>query len=289
LKEIKIEAHAKINLYLDVLSKKEDGYHNIRSIMQSVSLADELVISNDKDLRLTLSGKFKVTSKRNLALKAAKILQVESGGKQGALICLAKNIPIGAGLGGGSADAAATLIGLNQLWQLNLSLKDLQGMGEKVGADVPFCLQGGTCLVEGIGEKVSPLSCDFNAHVVIAKPPFNLSTKKVYSNFDEAQKFHVPTIESMIAVLHDGNVSGVSSLITNVLEREVILQNPLIGKIKEKALQAGAQGALMSGSGSSVFAIARSKKNAFEIADSLRGLCKHILITTTYHSGVNIF
>ncbi|MDO8886305.1 4-(cytidine 5'-diphospho)-2-C-methyl-D-erythritol kinase [Candidatus Oleimmundimicrobium sp.] len=290
VRKVKIKAHAKINLYLDITGKRVDGYHNIHSLMQSILLADELVVSDAEDLKLIVSGEFKVPLEDNLVLKAAQTLQNFTKKKSGACISLNKKIPVAAGLGGGSADAAATLVGLNILWDLKLSLKDLQAIGEKIGADVPFCLQGGLCLVEGKGEKVSSLPGNFAADIVIVKPSFELSTSQVYSDFD---KIRLPCVlfsmEPMIAALHKGSLRGVSSLLANVLEKPVISKNPIIREIKEKALQAGATGALMSGSGSSVFAIADSKEAALKIANHLKGFYENVIVTATSQKGIDVY
>jgi len=287
--EIRLRAHAKINLYLDVIGERRDGYHDIRSIMQSLALADELVISKADELKLSLSGEFKVPVENNLVLRVARALRDETGNKEGALIVLDKKVPVAAGLGGGSADAAAALIGLNMLWGLDLSPSDLQIVGGKIGADIPFCLQGGICLVEGKGDKVSPLPYDFKAHVVIAKPFFSLSTADVYSSFDKVGSTGISSIESINAALGGGRLRNVSVLLANALEKVVILKYPLINEIKERALQTGALGVLMSGSGSSVFAIAESEKVAHKIAASLKDFCRDVIITSTYQKGVDIF
>ncbi len=288
MRRVKLKAYAKINLYLDVIGKRDDGYHDIRSIMQSVLLADELAISDADGLELTLSGKFKVSPKDNLVLKAARALQDFTEKERGASIVLEKKIPVAAGLGGGSADAAATLIGLNILWDLNLSLDNLQTIGEKIGADVPFCLRGGTCLVEGKGERVSSLTDNFVADIVIIKLPFNLSTSRVYSDFDKVKSSCVSPIEGIIAALHNGRLNDVSSSLANVLEETVISKNPMIKEIKERVLREGALGVLMSGSGSSVFAIAESKKTALKIADSLKNFYEDVIVTATSPKGVDV-
>lgn len=254
---IKLHALAKINLGLDVIRRREDGYHEVRMIMQTVGLYDRLSLRRCKKdvISIKTNLSFLPTNKNNLVYKAALLLKEEFGIQDGVSVHLDKHIPVAAGLAGGSSDAAATLVGLNRLFKLGLSKKDLMERGVKLGADVPYCIMGGTALSEGIGEILSPLPKLPAAFILIAKPPMHVSTKFVYENLRlDALPSH-PDIDGMLQAIQDGQLNGVCSRMENVLETVTIPEYPVIGQLKEIMKAAGALNALMSGSGPSVFGI----------------------------------
>jgi len=250
---MKINAPAKINLSLDVLKKRDDGYHELKMIMQSVSLYDEINIEIDDKISINSNKKNIPLDNRNLAWKAAELFFEYTGVSGGCKIYIEKNIPDGAGLGGGSSDAAAVLKALNDIYNTNLTDEQLQKIAIKIGADVPFFIIGGTCLAEGIGEKLTKIENKLNPYVIIYKPDFSISTKWVYENLNLACKPQF-NIDEIIDDLKNGNISF-SNKIFNWLEEVSIHEYPEISNIKNNMKSLGADGVLMSGSGSSVFGI----------------------------------
>ena len=266
-------ARAKINLALDVLGKREDGYHNVRMIMQSISLSDtlDLEYSEEKGIHLTVSeaGKYGQheerseadplsavpSDERNLVYRAAKLLMDEFHIDKGVSIHLTKAIPVAAGMAGGSSDAAAALNGLNRLFGLSLSTSELMERGVKIGADVPFCILGGTALAEGIGEKLTPLPLLPPCHILIGKPGISVSTREAYENLDLLSLSERPDIDGMIGAIRDGDVGMVSRKMMNVFEPGIEKRHPVIGTIRRLMEDCGAQKAMMSGSGPTVFGI----------------------------------
>ncbi|HAW60663.1 MAG TPA: 4-(cytidine 5'-diphospho)-2-C-methyl-D-erythritol kinase [Actinobacteria bacterium] len=287
MKTLELRAHAKINLYLDVLGKRGDGYHDIQSVMQSLELADEISLSEESmDIGVVCS--FPLPREENLVWKAAKLLRDEVGVERGALIEITKHIPVAAGLAGGSADVAAVLMGLNLLWDLDLSHDRLLDLGERIGADVPFCLKGGTCLMEGKGERVTSVASLPHVWVVVAKPDFEVSTGWAYDRLDRMGISSLLSISEMLAALERGDLREISSLLANIFERVMIEEHPEIESLKKKSIEAGALGALMSGSGPSVFALFEGRKEAEKAARLLEHLCSTVIVTTTYPCGWDI-
>lgn len=286
---LKLEAHAKINLYLDVLNQREDGYHEIQTLMQSVELSDELrIISQSSTIEICCDHPSLASSPQdNLAFKAFKLLKDKTRTNRGAKIELKKNIPVGAGLAGGSADAAATLVGLNILWGLNLSLTELQELAAELGSDIPFCLEGGTLLAEGRGERLRKVSQFPEAFIIIAKPNFPLSTAKIYEQYDRMKGNANSDISKILRALEAGDLEEICSCLANALEEAVFKDYPQVKVVKEKFLEAGALGALMSGSGPSVFAIAETQEKALEISQAMEELTP-LMITVPFRSGVEI-
>ncbi|MBS3909732.1 MAG: 4-(cytidine 5'-diphospho)-2-C-methyl-D-erythritol kinase [Actinobacteria bacterium] len=266
-----IKAFAKINLYLDVISRYPDGYHRIVSIMQSVSLHDLLEISEAPypviDVRCTAGG---LSGTTNLAYRAALELREQTGVRAGARISIKKNIPIAAGLAGGSADAAATLFGLDRLWGLDLSSEYLKEIATRIGADVPFCLIGGTMLAEGKGEILASLTPVPDVSLVIATPPMPVSTAEVYRQFDEAGPAPLGKKDEILSALYHGDARGIAGSLNNLLEYVVLKRYPIILEAKDIALASGALAALMSGSGPSVFALCGDEVAALEVARAMR-------------------
>lgn len=254
---IRLRALAKINLGLDVVRRREDGYHEVRMIMQTISLYDRLSLRLCKKdvISIKTNLSFLPTDRNNLVYKAAQLLRDEFSISGGVSIHLDKHIPVAAGMAGGSSDAAATLIGLNRLWGLGLSSEALMERGVRLGADVPYCILGGTVLSEGIGEILTPLPKLPDCYVLIAKPPMHVSTKYVYENLHLDTLSSHPDIDGMVAAIGQGSLEGVTSRMENVLESVTLPQHPVIGQLKELMVSSGAENALMSGSGPTVFGI----------------------------------
>ena len=283
---IELKAMAKVNLGLDVIGKRADGYHEVRMIMQTVRLYDRLKIMRSKKpgIRMTCDQGFLPTDERNLAYRAAKLLADEFGIKDGIEMELKKYIPVAAGMAGGSSDAAAALYGINRLFSLKLSLKELMERGVRLGADVPYCLMRGTALSEGIGEILTPLKDVPDCHVLIAKPPISVSTKHVYEALKAEEINEHPDIDAMLGAIEDGDLKRLASLMGNVLESVTCSEYPLIEKIKDLMKENGALNALMSGSGPSVFGLFDDKEAAGIAYEKLKetSLAKQVYLTDFY-------
>lgn len=280
-------AYAKINIGLDVLRRRADGYHEVKMIMQTVDIYDELVLERRKQpgIELRMDNSELPSGGDNLICRAADLLFREKKITGGVNISLTKRIPIAAGMAGGSADAAAALRGVNELFDLGYSLTELQALGVGLGADIPYCLAGGTMLSEGIGEILTPLPAPPAAHLVIAKPDINVSTAFVYGNLHADSLAWHPDIDGMIAALQKGDLDGITGRLGNVLETVTVKAHPVIEQIKELLRKQGAENALMSGSGPTVFGIFKEKETAARAAEAVeRGqLAKQIFVTTFYN------
>lgn len=280
-------AYAKINIGLDVLRRRADGYHEVKMIMQTVDIYDELVLERRKEpgIELRMDNSDLPSGGDNLICRAADLLFREKKITEGVNISLTKRIPIAAGMAGGSADAAAALRGLNELFDMGYSLKELQALGVGLGADIPYCLAGGTMLSEGIGEILTPLPAPPAAHLVIAKPDINVSTAFVYGNLHADRLAWHPDIDGMIAALQKGDLDGITDRLGNVLETVTVKAHPVIEQIRELLRKQGAENALMSGSGPTVFGIFKEKETAARAAEAVeRGrLAKQIFVTTFYN------
>ncbi len=280
-------AYAKINIGLDVLRRRADGYHEVKMIMQTVDIYDELVLERRKEpgIELRMDNSELPSGGDNLICRAADLLFREKKITEGVNISLTKRIPIAAGMAGGSADAAAALRGLNELFDMGYSLKELQALGVGLGADIPYCLAGGTMLSEGIGEILTPLPAPPAAHLVIAKPDINVSTAFVYGNLHADRLAWHPDIDGMIVALQKGDLDGITGRLGNVLETVTVKAHPVIEQIKELLRKQGAENALMSGSGPTVFGIFKEKETAARAAEAVeRGrLAKQIFVTTFYN------
>ncbi len=280
-------AYAKINIGLDVLRRRADGYHEVKMIMQTVDIYDELVLERRKQpgIELRMDNSDLPSGGDNLICRAADLLFREKEITGGVNISLTKRIPIAAGMAGGSADAAAALRGVNELFDLGYSLKELQALGVGLGADIPYCLAGGTMLSEGIGEILTPLPAPPAAHLVIAKPDVNVSTAFVYGNLHADRLAWHPDIDGMIAALQKGDLDGITGRLGNVLETVTVKAHPVIEQIRELLRKQGAENALMSGSGPTVFGIFKEKETAARAAEAVeRGrLAKQIFVTTFYN------
>ncbi|MCI8300675.1 MAG: 4-(cytidine 5'-diphospho)-2-C-methyl-D-erythritol kinase [Lachnospiraceae bacterium] len=286
--EIKLKAFAKINLGLDVLRRREDGYHEVRMIMQTISLYDKIVMQKLKqpEIQVKTNLFYVPENENNLAYQAAKLLMDEFGLESGVYIDLQKYIPVAAGMAGGSSDAAAVLYGMNQMFHLNLSKRELMKRGVKIGADVPYCIMRGTALAEGIGEKLSPLPPMPNCKVLVAKPPVSVSTKFVYENLKLEDTAAHPDIDILLAGLQEGNLRKIAANMGNMLESVTIPHYPVISEIRDEMLRSGALNAMMSGSGPTVFGLFEDEKQAEEACVSLRegDLAKQVYLTDIYNN-----
>lgn len=284
MEQIHLKAMAKINLGLDVVRRMENGYHEVRMIMQTVDLYDELILrkTGKAGIRIVTEYEELPTDESNLIYKTAKLITERHPVTGGVEIELRKNIPIAAGMAGGSTDAAATFVGMNELFALGLSEEALREMAVSIGADVPYCIMGGTALSEGIGEILTPLLPAPECNVLIAKPDISVSTKFVYENLHANTLQKHPDIDGMIQAIKDGNLEGVSERIENVLETVTEKAYPVIADLKKLMKEQGAMNALMSGSGPTVFGIYADKKMAETAADAVResGMAKQIFVTT---------
>ena len=261
-----LEAFAKINLSLDITGVREDGYHLMDMLMLPVSLADEVSLTPASDITLTVEGSPYVSSDPgNLAFRAAKLLKDTVHFPGGVKIHVHKKIPVGAGLGGGVADAAAVLRGLKELWHLNLSLSDLETLGLSLGADVPFCIRGGLCRVMGIGEKLIPCDCPHHYYLVLLQPCRGLSTKDVFSAYRDKDSCFRPNTEKALSDLQKGSLSSFATSAGNVLQHPAARMCPEIAGALSILRDLGSAYAAMSGSGSAVFGLFTTKKAA-EIA-----------------------
>lgn len=286
----KIKTRAKVNLTLDVLGKREDGYHEVEMIMQSIDLFDEMeFFIRDKEIKISCDHCEVPMNHENIVYQAAKLLQEEYEVDKGVEIKIKKNIPVAAGLAGGSTNAAGTLKALNQLWELNLSKSKLMDLGLKIGADVPFCVLGGTALSQGIGEKLKPLSPLPCTWMVLVKPPISVSTRWVYNNLKLDTKTEHPQTLKVIQGIKEGNIGQVIPYLQNILEDVTISAYPEIQYIKNKMTHLGTEGVLMSGSGPTVFALCKSEKQAQSIYNSLKEEYEEIFMVKTYNEEARRF
>ena len=277
-------AYAKINLGLDVLRRREDGYHEVKMIMQTIGLYDTLTFTRKEEpgIELKIDRAGLDTGKGNLICRAAEMLFAEAGISPGVEIFLEKRIPIAAGMAGGSTDAAAALLGLNDLLELGYPLERLQALSVKLGADIPYCLMGGTALAEGIGEVLKKLPAPPPCVLTVAKPDIDVSTKFVYENLHaDTLAFH-PDIDGMEAAIRNGSLSGITERMGNVLETVTVREYPVIDGIKELMKAAGAENALMSGSGPTVFGIFTEEETARKAAEQIkeRGMAGQVFVTS---------
>ena len=282
------KAYAKINLGLDVVGRLENGYHEVRMIMQTVGIYDVLTLEKaDAGITVTTDNGELPTDENNLIYKAAKLMTDKYDIRQGVRIHLEKHIPIAAGMAGGSTDAAATFIGMNELFACGADEEALRELGVKVGADVPYCIMGGTALAEGIGEKLTRLPSPPGCFLLVAKPDINVSTKYVYEHLDAEGVEHHPDIDGMIQAIADKNLQGIVDRLENVLENVTVKKYPIIQEIKDTMLEMGAEGSLMSGSGPTVFGIFTKEEKAKAALTALetRGLTKQLFITGFCEGG----
>lgn len=286
--KLELKALGKINLGLDVLGRRENGYHDVKMVMQTVYLYDKIILQKTKTpgIRLKTNLFYLPVNENNLAYRAAKLLIDEFHIQEGVYITLEKHIPVAAGMAGGSSNAAAALYGLNRIFRLGLTEQELMERGVRLGADVPYCIMRGTVLAEGIGEELTPLSPMPRCYVLLAKPPISVSTKLVYEKLDACEINDHPDIDGIISGLEAGNLKQITSRMGNVLERVTMEEYPVIKKIKDMMKEEGALNALMSGSGPTVFGIYEDRNTARQAADRIKrsGLAKQVYVTNMHNT-----
>lgn len=286
---MKLRAYAKINLGLDVIRRREDGYHEVSMVMQTIRIYDQIELEKTQEpgIILTTNRSFIPTDSNNLVYKAAKLMMDRYQIDEGVKIGLRKVIPVSAGMAGGSSDAAATLVGMNRLFHLGLSMEELMKLGVKIGADVPYCVMRGTALAEGIGEILTPLAPMPDCWILIGKPGVNVSTKFVYTNLKLDEHTGHPDIAGMVQALKEQDLYGITSRMGNVLEDVTIPAYPVIEEIKNHMKANGAVNAMMSGSGPTVFGIFDDQKKAEQALLCLKesGLTRQTFLTTAYNNG----
>ena len=273
------KAPAKINLSLDVLRKRTDGYHDVEMIMTTIDLADriELYALEEDKIVIALESRYVPNDERNLAYKAARAFKDTYGIKTGVHINMEKHIPVSAGLGGGSTDAAAVLRGLNRLWSLDISLDELAKLGSTIGADVAFCIYGNTALARGYGEKIEKLPSPPPCWVVLAKPDIGVSTKTIFGQVNVDKLTH-PNTNQILHAIEKQDFNNLCRHIGNSLESVTFKLHPEVERIKETMIQAGAAGVLMSGSGPTIYGLVEHQSKAKRIYNGMRGFCDEVYL-----------
>ena len=286
--KMELKALGKINLGLDVLGRRENGYHDVRMVMQTLYLYDQITIEKTEKPGIELSTNlfYLPVNENNLAYRAADLLMQKFGVEEGVKITLEKHIPVAAGIAGGSSNAAAVLYGLNRMFSLGLSQEELMERGVKLGADVPYCIMRGTVLAEGIGEILTPLPAMPRCTVLVAKPPISVSTKLVYEKLDAHEIEDHPDIDGVLEGLERQDLKKIASSMGNVLERVTVEEYPVIEEIKEMMKENGALNAMMSGSGPTVFGLYSDKRMAKEAAQKIKesGIAKQVYVTNIHNA-----
>lgn len=287
--EVKINAYAKINLMLDIIAKRTDGYHDLFMIMQSVSTHDTVTVTENKSKKIAISCKTPgiPLDEKNICWKSAEaFFKYTKKKNKGINIDIVKRIPHAAGLAGGSADGAAVIIALNEIYKTGLSDEQLCEIGVKIGADLPFCLTGGTLLAQGIGDKLSKVKPLKKSYIVLAKPDYDVNTGHAYKQFDEYGKTRTPDKFGMLCAVQSQSLRAICSKLENVFEQ--FIEVPKRVDIKEILKKNGALGVCMSGSGPTVFGIFENKENAVNAADELKGIAKDVDVCTPVRKGCKI-
>lgn len=292
IKHLGLKAYGKVNLGLDVVKRREDGYHEVRMIMQTVGIYDRIDLTRKEQPGIGIETNlyYLPDNENNLAYKAARLLMDEFGIKDGVGIRIKKFIPVAAGMAGGSSDAAAVLFGVNKMFSLGLSMEELMKRGVKLGADVPYCLMRGTALSEGIGEILTPLDPAPQCQVLIAKPAVSVSTKFVYENLhvNQLPKTAHPDIDCLMRAIENRDLRSLAENMGNILETVTIPAHPVIQDIKDKMMSMGAVGAMMSGSGPTVFGLFMSPAKAEEAYEEMRygssaSMARQVYLTQFYN------
>jgi 4-diphosphocytidyl-2-C-methyl-D-erythritol kinase len=287
MKEIRLKARAKINISLDVIGRRDNGYHDVLMIMQTINLYDKLMLRKQKEDRITIHTNlhYLPTDERNLVYKIIHYFKVTYQIEDGVYVDLYKMIPVAAGMAGGSSDAAQTIIGMNKLFQLKLSLDEMLKIGEQFGADIPYCIIQGTALASGLGEELEILDPFPKTYVLIAKPRFSVSTPAVYQRYDQISHSEHPDTEALLDYIKAQDIKGICQNLGNVLESVTIEMYPEIEQIKAKMLGFGAEGSLMSGSGPTVYGLFTDKNEAEQAKKKLRKEHKlqFVYLTTIYN------
>ena len=285
--KLELKALGKINLGLDVLGRRDNGYHDVRMVMQTVYLYDQITITKKSTPGIELETNlfYLPVNENNLAYRAAKLLMDEFGIEEGVKIYLEKHIPVAAGMAGGSSNAAAVLHGINRMFHLGLSAEELMERGVTLGADVPYCIMRGTVLAEGIGEILTPLPPLPKCYVLLAKPPISVSTKLVYEKLDSHEIEEHPDIDGILEGLETQDLKKITECMGNVLEKVTIEEYPVIEEIKDVMKAEGALNAMMSGSGPTVFGIFDDKNLARKAAAAIKkkGLAKQAYVANVHN------
>ncbi|OEF95750.1 4-(cytidine 5'-diphospho)-2-C-methyl-D-erythritol kinase [Desulfuribacillus alkaliarsenatis] len=277
-------AKAKINLTLDILGKRSDGYHEVEMMMQTVDLTDQMIFTlrQGTDITIECDVSYVPTDERNLAYKAAKLLQDRFSVNKGVHIMLHKKIPVSAGLAGGSSNAAATLRGLNQLWELNLTTEEMVEIAAEIGSDVAFCVYGsGTAIARGRGEIIERIPKAPPMTILLVKPQISVSTAVVYQNYRSELVKARPNTKAMLEAINEQDQKAICDNLSNVLETVTFSMHPEVQRLKQQMLSFGADGVLMSGSGPTVYGIVLKEKRATKIFNALRGFCNEVFLVRT--------
>jgi 4-diphosphocytidyl-2-C-methyl-D-erythritol kinase len=285
-----LQAHAKVNLYLDIVERYADGYHRIESVMQSLTLSDQLTIRRSPHKISVFCTHPSLNGQKNLAFKAASLLKSQVKNEVGADIHIEKNIPIAAGLAGGSADAAATLLGLNKIWQLNLTLPELLKIAEKIGADVPFCLTGGTALIESKGERITRLPSLPLVYFVVVNPGYPLSTSKIYREYDKRAIPALHRLDLVVQAIQKRDVEGLSANLGNVFSKVVYENDPSLKDVANLLKKNEALGVSISGTGPTIFGLFLTRLAAEKAIEMGKKFYPNysFLLTHAWNSGVDI-
>lgn len=279
---MRMKAYAKVNISLDIVGKREDGYHLLRMIMQNIDLYDDITVEKQREgITIECNKNYVPTDSRNLAYKAAMLFKEKYDITDGVKIKIAKNIPVSAGLAGGSTDAATVLKIMNKLFEVNASNEELKEIGLKLGADIPYCIEGGTALCEGIGEKITPLKSFKDKIIVLVKPSFGVSTKEVYKNFDMDKVNKHPDTEELIKAIENDDLRYVAYNMRNLLENVTLKKHKILINLKEEMNKYGSIGTMMSGSGPTVFAFFDDMLKAQRCFEKMKEKYSEVFITRT--------
>ncbi|OPJ54802.1 4-(cytidine 5'-diphospho)-2-C-methyl-D-erythritol kinase [Alkalithermobacter paradoxus] len=287
---IKLKSRAKINLSIDVVGKREDGYHLVEMIMQSIDLYDNIQIEEIKEDKIIIQSENKNVplDESNIMYKAASLVKQKFNIKTGVKINLHKNIPVAAGMAGGSSNGAAVLVGLNNIWNLNLREDELMDLGLSLGADVPFCIMGGAALAQGIGEKLTKIKGLKDTHILICKPNIFVSTKDVYTNLDMSKVRKRPDTQMLLDYINKEDIKGLCTNMENVLESVTEKKYPVISEIKNKMIKYKALGSMMSGSGPTVFGIFDDYEKGQYAKENLKLIHEETYLVKPYGGGIEI-
>lgn len=280
--EIMEKAPAKINLGLDIIGKRSDGLHELAMVMASIDLADRLYLEEIPEDKIIIETNkaFLPTDKKNHVYEALELVKERFGIKQGLQVKIHKEIPVAAGLGGGSTDSAAALRAVNRLWDLGLSMEELASLGAEVGSDVPYCVYGQTSLVEGFGEKVTPIAPMPQCWVVVVKPRMSVSTRAIFAQIVMEDLYH-PDISALVSAIEAGDYQKMTQNLGNSMEVVTIRKHPVIQQLKDRMLKYGADAAMMSGSGPTVYALCHKYSRAKHVMNALKGFCEEVYLVRT--------
>ncbi len=276
------KAPAKINLGLDILGKRPDGLHELAMVMASIDLADRLYLEEIPEDKIIIETNkaFLPTDKKNHVYEALELIKERFDIKKGLQVKIHKEIPVAAGLGGGSTDSAAALRAVNRLWNLGLSLEELARLGAEIGSDVPYCVYGQTSLVEGFGEKVTPIAPMPQCWVVVVKPRMSVSTRTIFAKIVMEELYH-PDIAALVSAIEENDYQKMTANLGNSMEVVTIKKHPIIQQLKDRMLKYGADAAMMSGSGPTVYALCHKYSRAKHVFNALKGFCEEVYLVRT--------